>query len=93
MRVTGVYEFEVCGEQDKGNSYITVSRNGMVREGELTPLEDLIREYELFSRLRKNPFFRYYLAIKFLARWRRGSRMIKFVENRFKVKRALFLDN
>lgn len=42
MKVTGIYEFEVCGEQEKGRDYITVSRNGMVREGELTPLDSLI---------------------------------------------------
>lgn len=38
MKITGIYEFEVCNEQDKGSSYITVSKNGMVRDGELTTL-------------------------------------------------------
>jgi hypothetical protein len=79
MRVTGIYEFEVCSEQEKGSSYITVSRNGMVRDGELTPLDNLIHEYELYSKLKKNHFFKYYLLIKFMNRWHRGSRMIKFV--------------
>ena len=79
MRVTGIYEFEVCGEQQKGRDYITVSKNGMVRDGELTPLDSLIHEYDLFTRLRKNHFFRYYLAIKYITRWHKGSRMIHFL--------------
>jgi hypothetical protein len=79
MRVTGIYEFEACSEQEKGRDYITVSKNGMVREGELTPLDKLIHEYDLFTRLRKNHFFRYYLAIKYMARWNRGSRVIRLL--------------
>jgi hypothetical protein len=42
MKVIGIYEFEVCNEQEKGSHYITVSKNGMVRDGELTPLDKLI---------------------------------------------------
>ena len=33
MKVKGIYEYEVCSEAEKGNSYITVSKNGMVSEG------------------------------------------------------------
>jgi hypothetical protein len=45
MKVKGIYEYEVCNENEKGNQYITVSKNGMVSEGELIPLDKLIHEY------------------------------------------------
>ena len=42
MKIKGIYEYEVCSENEKGSHYITVSKNGMVTEGELIPLEKLI---------------------------------------------------
>lgn len=59
----------------------------------MTPLDKLIYEYEIFNKLKKNHFFKYYLAIKFMNKWHKGSKMIKFVENKFKIKKLLFLDN
>lgn len=65
----------------------------MIRDGELTPLDKLIYQYEIFNKLKKNAFFRYFLVIKFMNKWHKGSKMIKFVENKFKLKKLLFLDN
>ncbi len=33
MKIRGIYEFEVCDENDKGKNLVTVSRNGMVIDG------------------------------------------------------------
>lgn len=33
MKVKGIYEYEVCTEQEKGSNYITLSKNGMVTDG------------------------------------------------------------
>lgn len=38
LKMTGIYEYEACDERDKGNSYVTVSKNGMVQNGELITL-------------------------------------------------------
>ncbi len=65
----------------------------MVRDGELTTLPELIYEYQIYSKLKKNPFFRYYLAIKFMNKWNRGSKAIKFGENKIRIKKLMFLDN
>ena len=45
MKVKGVYEYEVCDEHSKGTHYITVSKNGMVMDGTLVPLETLVHEF------------------------------------------------
>lgn len=65
----------------------------MVSEGELIPLEKLIYEYDLYSKLRKVPFFRYYFLIKFMNKWNRGSKVAKFIETKYRIKRLLFLEN
>lgn len=33
MKIVGMYQYEVCDEDEKGASYITVSKNGMVKNG------------------------------------------------------------
>lgn len=48
MKVKGIYEFEVCDENDKGKDFITVSRNGMVIDGEIISLEKMVHEFEMY---------------------------------------------
>ncbi len=45
MKVRGIYEFEVCDEHEKGKNFVTVSRNGMVIDGEMIALETMVHEF------------------------------------------------
>ena len=45
LKVVGMYEYEVCDEEKKGKMYVTVSKNGMIVNGELVPLKNLVREF------------------------------------------------
>lgn len=45
MKVRGIYEFEVCDQNDKGKDFVTISRNGMVIDGEIIPLEKMVHEF------------------------------------------------
>lgn len=91
MRVKGIYEYEVCSENEKGVNYITVSKNGMVCEGELVPLDKLIHEYDLFTRVKKVHFFKHFWTIKLMNKWNRGSKVAKFIETKYKIKKLMYL--
>ncbi len=79
MKVRGIYEFEVCDEHEKGKNFVTVSRNGMVIDGEMIPLETMVHEFENFKKLRRIPFFRHFLWAKFMNIWNKGSKKAHFV--------------
>jgi hypothetical protein len=64
----------------------------MVTDGELVSLEDLIHEFEIYSKLKKIHFYQYYAQIKFMNKWNRGSKKAHFIEHKFKIKRLLSLD-
>ena len=65
----------------------------MVAEGELIPLERLIYEWDIYSNLKKIPFYRYFWIIKLMNKWNRGSKVAKFVETKYKIKKLLYLEN
>lgn len=54
----------------------------MVQNGELIPLEVLVKEFETFKRLKKIALFRYYPLIKCLGKWKEGSKKVRFTEYR-----------
>lgn len=56
------------------------------------PLEKLIHDYDIYSKLKKIHYFKYYSLIKFMNKWNRGSKMAKFIENKFKIRKLLYLD-
>ena len=65
----------------------------MVSEGELIPLEQLIHDYENFTKLRKIHFFKYYPLLKMIGKWYRGSTVTRFVHNKRSITKLLHLEN
>lgn len=65
----------------------------MVSDGELIPLESLIKDYDTYIKLKKITFFNYFSLIRFMNKWNRGSKLAKFVEAKYKIKKLLFLDS
>ena len=82
----------MCAEGEKGNHYITVSRNGMVSEGELVPLDKLIRDYNNYVQLKKISFFKHYPLLKMMGKWHRGSTVARFVHNKRTISKLLHLE-
>ena len=77
MKVVGRYEYEPSKKKNKGSKYVTVSKNGMVMNGELISLENLARECEIYKKLKKIDFFQHFGKFKYLHP--RGSLNLRWI--------------
>lgn len=79
------YRFSICETVPSGlrnNDYLTLSRNGILQStvdgtAELIPYSDLMREHEIYNKLRRIPVFRHFRLWKPFLLWRRDVRRKK----------------
>lgn len=72
---------------------MTVSKNGMVMNGELVPLETLARECDIYKKLMKIDFFSKFTKHRSFGRWKESTKKNRFLGSCRNISNLLDLDD